>query len=91
MSKDEYLTKDYNMNAEEVAEVLRYNVQHVRILARTGMLPALKRGRVWMFCEEQLWDFLERNTENEVDEYLKKMNKLQNKLGKGTDEERSDR
>ncbi len=85
----EYLTKDYTITAEEVAELLSYNIQYVRILARTGKLPALKRGRVWMFCEAEIWDFLERYTHEEIEEYRRKITKLMN--SKEANEKRGDR
>ena len=53
---------EYNLTAEDVAKIYNYNIQYVRDLARYGKLPALKRGRKWLFSKEELQDFFRQET-----------------------------
>lgn len=70
MTEKIYDITEYREPAEEIAAVLQYNVQYVRILARTGKLPAIKRGRQWMFCKQEILDNLRDSnpSKNTIDE-----------------------
>lgn len=61
-----YSLSKYTMTVQEVAEMLNYNNQYVRMLAREGRLPALKTGRKWLFCEQELLDRLRSLTKDAV-------------------------
>jgi len=60
MSK--YPLEKYTMTTRETAEKLGYKPNHVRTLAATSILPAVKRFRQWMFCEAELEEFFEAQT-----------------------------
>ena len=59
----EFTTKRYTLTAEKVAEIFQYHIQYVRILARTQKLPAIKRRRQWLFCEEEILEYFKENIE----------------------------
>jgi len=42
------------LTAEEAAQLLRLTAKRVRILARSGKLPAARVGRQWLFRREDL-------------------------------------
>ena len=42
------------MNADQAAELLHMNSKRVRLLARSGKLPAARVGRRWLFSRERL-------------------------------------
>lgn len=52
----------YSMGVSELAKKLGYNPQHVRLMAKTGKLPALKCVRKWLFDPEEVEAFLKRKT-----------------------------
>ena len=52
MSK--YTLEDYTLSTTEASKKLGYKPNHVRMLAATGLLPAKKMFRQWMFCDEEL-------------------------------------
>ena len=54
----------YTLNTVSAAKKLGYNVQYVRFLASQGKLPALKRGRQWIFSEAEILNFLKSETNN---------------------------
>jgi len=56
---------DYKLTAEEMSEILGYNIQHIRRLANKGLIPAIKRGRKWYFSESAMLIFYETKTERE--------------------------
>ena len=66
MENKEYKIEDHKMTVAEVATLLNMHVQYVRILARTGKLPAYKFGGQWRFCKQQLLDQLREDTGNAV-------------------------
>lgn len=53
---------DYTMTTEDLANKLGYHVQYVRALALKGKLPALKRGRAWLFSEAEVMEHLQKQT-----------------------------
>jgi len=50
--------EDYTLTAEDVSEMLNYNLDYVRQAAHNGTLPAIKRIRQWFFCQEELEELL---------------------------------
>jgi excisionase family DNA binding protein len=52
----------YNLRVPEVAKMLGYHEQYVRHLASIGSLPAIKRGRLWLFSEEEILEKYENET-----------------------------
>jgi len=44
----------YNLTTFQIAEKLGYHPQYVRALALSGKIPALKRGRAWLFSEAEV-------------------------------------
>jgi len=71
----QYPISKYTMTTEDVAKVLGLCTQWVRIKARTGRLPALKVGREWKFCEEEIGDVLRNMTVKVIEENNKTTNK----------------
>ncbi len=63
---DGYLTKDYNLEVADVAEMLGYHPQYIRILAKNGKIPALKRFHKWLFVEQEIIEFLQELTKRSV-------------------------
>lgn len=55
----------YTLTASEIAKKLHYHPQYVRFLASQGKLPALKRGRMWLFNEIEVFKFLKAGSPNE--------------------------
>ncbi len=53
-----YLTCDEVMTAREVAELLRMPTSTVYELARRGVLPARRLGRMWRFLRPRLEELL---------------------------------
>ena len=52
-------TADEFLTVGQLAEKLHYSEDRVRQLARSGQLPAIKRGRSWLFDFEKVKsDFL---------------------------------
>lgn len=49
----------YTLTTEQIAAKLKYSPQHVRVLAKAKRLPALKRGRAWLFSEEEVTKHLQ--------------------------------
>jgi len=60
--KDQGVFDRYNLNSVELAQKLGYHPQYVRYLASMGRLPAIKRGRMWMFCEDEVFEFFRSKT-----------------------------
>lgn len=58
----EYPLESYNLTTREVADKLGYGQNHVRLLAKEGRLPAKKRFRQWLFCEEEIEEFFANQT-----------------------------
>jgi hypothetical protein len=58
--------EQYTLTTEDVAEKLQYNIQYVRILAKQGKIPAIKRFRQWLFCEQEITEFFASNMERSV-------------------------
>lgn len=52
----------YSMTVAQIAKRLGYNEQHVRRMAKTGKLPAIKRIRQWMFDPIEVEQFLQDKT-----------------------------
>lgn len=67
MSK-KYEFIEYKSTVQDIADLLGYHPQYVRILARKGSLPAMKRGRKWIFCKEELLDRVRDDTKTAVEE-----------------------
>ena len=40
------------VKAKVIAEKLGYNLQYLNQLAKAGKIPAMKRGRIWIFDEQ---------------------------------------
>lgn len=55
--------EQYNLTTAQIAAKLHYHPQHVRVLAIKKKLPALKRGRAWLFNEEQVLKHLQAEAE----------------------------
>ena len=55
--------QDYNLRVPQVAKLLGYHEQYVRYLAVHGKIPALKRGRLWLFSETEILQKFKRDTE----------------------------
>lgn len=53
----------YNLTAAGLAAKIQYNVQYIRTLARTKKIPALKRGRAWLFNGDEVLQHLKAETE----------------------------
>lgn len=51
------------LTTAELAAKLRYHPVYVRHLAATGKLPAVKRGRAWLFDEVEVLRYLHVETE----------------------------
>ena len=54
--------KSYNLTTAEVAELLNYNVQHVRRLASEGVIPGVRRRRQWFFNQLEVLSIYDPNT-----------------------------
>jgi len=54
----------YTLTVNDISRKLKYHPQYVRFLASQGKLPALKRGRMWLFNESEVFNFL-RNQINQ--------------------------
>jgi excisionase family DNA binding protein len=46
------------ISTPKMAEKLGYNAQYLSKLALAGKIPAVKRGRVWLFDEDKVQEFL---------------------------------
>lgn len=57
-------------SANEVAEIFKYHPERVRTLAREGKIPALKRGRVWLFEIEKLQAHFQNENQKPEDTLL---------------------
>lgn len=47
------------IGSKDAAEKLQYNVNYLNQLAKAGKIPAVKRGRVWMFDMDVVQKYLE--------------------------------
>lgn len=47
------------MDSRQAAEFLGFSVEHTRVLARAGRVPAVKLGQEWRFSRRQLLEWLE--------------------------------
>jgi len=56
--------QDYNLRVPDVARLLGYHEQYVRFLAVHGKLPAIKRGRLWLFSETEILEKFKRDTQS---------------------------
>lgn len=75
--------KSLNLVTSEVmATKLSYHVVYLRELASKGKIPAIKRGRAWMFDEEEVLAFLQKQT--------KALKKGQKNYGRRATDEGSD-
>lgn len=54
--------QDYNLRVPDVARLLGYHEQYVRFLAVHDKIPAIKRGRLWLFSESEIMEKFKRNT-----------------------------
>lgn len=50
------------VTSDVMAAKLGYHVQYLRDLARLEKIPAVKRGRAWLFDEVEVAKFLETQT-----------------------------
>ncbi len=55
--------QDYNLRVPDVARLLGYHEQYVRFLAVHNRLPAIKRGRLWLFSETEILEKFKRDTQ----------------------------
>lgn len=55
-------TIQYTLDSADIAKKLGYHVQYVRFLAAGGKIPALKRGRKWLFNEQEVLEFFKSQT-----------------------------
>lgn len=53
--------KSHNLTTADVAELLGYDIQHIRRLAASGSLPAVKRRRQWFFNKADVLVIFEPN------------------------------
>lgn len=60
---------DYDKNTEQIAKILGYNSAYVRHLAVQGRLPAIKRGRAWLFSETEVLEHLKKETHKNGEAY----------------------
>lgn len=44
----------YTMSTQDVADLLGYHVEHVRLLRKQGKLPCIRRGSAFKFNREQV-------------------------------------
>ncbi len=72
--------KNYDMTCEEVVEVLKYNIQYVRILAREGKLPAVSLRRQWFFCREDIMVEAAEQTKEVINARVKRSEKRKKTL-----------
>lgn len=56
----------YNLTTAALAAKIQYHPQYVRFLAASGKLPAIKRGRAWLFCADEVFQHLKLETEKNV-------------------------
>ena len=61
-----YPTEDYRLSATDAADLLGKCLQYVRILARTGRIPAVKVCGQWKFCKQQILDQVRQDTEETI-------------------------
>lgn len=54
-----YDIRDYQWTTDDIHKYLGYNRQYIRVLAKSGKLPAIKRFRQWMFCKEEVEAFFQ--------------------------------
>jgi len=54
----------YSTDTLGIARKLGYHVQYVRLLASSGKIPAMKRGRKWLFDEAEVLAFFKKQTDN---------------------------
>lgn len=47
---------------EEISKKTGYNKQYIRVLAKSGKIPCLKRGRRWLFCPSEVEEHFMRET-----------------------------
>jgi excisionase family DNA binding protein len=52
----------YTLDSDGIAKKLGYHVQYVRFLAAANKIPALKRGRKWLFDESEVLAFFAKQT-----------------------------
>ena len=52
----------YTLDSKELAKKYGYHVNYVRFLAAGGKIPALKRGRKWLFCEAEVLAYFKTQT-----------------------------
>ncbi len=54
--------QDYNLRIPDVAKLLGYHEQYVRFMAAQGKLPGIKRGRIWLFNESEIFEKFKTDT-----------------------------
>lgn len=54
--------QDYNLRISDVAKLLGYHEQYVRYMASQGKLPGIKRGRIWLFNESEIFEKIKTDT-----------------------------
>ena len=59
------------LTAAEAGSLLRLNVKRVQALARTGEIPAVRRGRRWLFPRAALMRQLDASTRARADEAVR--------------------
>ena len=52
---------------EDVAHYLRLEAETVRIMARSGKLPAIKVGRVWRFHSQQIEQWVQQALDKSIE------------------------
>lgn len=57
---------NYNTTINELALKLHYHPNYLRHLAAMGKIPAIKRCRMWMFDENEVFKYLQAETEKNV-------------------------
>jgi len=58
--------EDYTLTCQDVAEKLGYHVQYVRYIASKGKIPAIKRGRLWLFSEREILEYYKNKTKEAI-------------------------
>ena len=63
-----YDIRDYQWTTKDIQEHLGYNLQYIRVLAKSGKLPSIKRFRQWMFCQAEVEAFFSKSTVGAVND-----------------------
>lgn len=68
------------LNSEEAAHFLKVSIPSLEELAMSGLIPAAKISRAWVFTEQHLSEYLAKQIEQQTNERRDKA--LQGKAGR---------